>query len=287
MLVAAPETAEPDPHPQVDLTRLPNLYGATPRGESGHGKLDTVANASAGPRLRSIGLAVWHFVSGAPLTYIWLSVLMITWNIQQHLSHKQLHDLLLHRSTNIHALGTDPIHVLFSSLLWLDRTDFEPFEPFLVPFAYLLLFTVFLAPAEHWLGHLRWLLVGLTCHILATYISEGILYFAIEEHSASQRLVHSRDIGVSYFLVGVMAVLSYHIARPWRWGYLGGLVIILGVPLITMDRHELDFTSIGHFTSILIGLCFYPLARECGGPQWNPAKLKAAFGPSRSREASA
>lgn len=253
-----------------------------PRMETTHGKVDTVANASVGPRLRTVGLAVWHFVSGAPLTYIWLSVLMITWNIQQHLTHKQLHDLLLHRSTNIHALATDPLHVLLSSLLWLDRTNFEPY---LVPLTYLLLFTVFLAPAEHWLGHLPWLIVGLTCHILGTYISEGILYFAIEEHAASARLVHARDIGVSYFLVGVMAVLTYRIARPWRWGYLGGLIIIVGFPLITMDRHELDFTAIGHFASIPIGLCFYPMARGRHRPQWNSATHNAAFRPSQSRQA--
>jgi hypothetical protein len=237
-----------------------------------------VANGPVATRLRSIGLAVWHFVSGAPLTYGWLFVLMITTIIQNQLPGRQLHSVLLHRSTNIHALGRDPLDVLFSSLLWIDGKNLEP---------YLLLFTLFLAPAEHWLGHLRWLTVGVTSHILATYISEGILYFAIEEHDASQRLVLARDIGVSYFLVGVMAVLAYHIARPWRWGYLGVLFVIFGFPLITMDRHELNFTAIGHFTSILIGLCFYPMAQERKRPPWNPARLKTTFRRTRSGERSA
>lgn len=212
-------------------------------------------------------LAVWHFVISAPLTYGWLLVLMITTIIQTHLTGRELHSVLLHRSTNIHELGRDPLDVLFSSLLWIDGKNFEP---------YLLLFTLFLAPAEHWLGQLRWLTVGLSSHILATYISEGILYFAIEEHGASQRLVHARDIGVSYFLVGVMAVLAYHIAPPWRWGYLGVLFIIFGFPLITMGS-ELNFTAIGHFTSILIGLCFYPMTRtrSKGSRQLSPARLRA------------
>jgi hypothetical protein len=30
-----------------------------------------------------------------------------------------------------------------------------------------------------------------------------------------ERLVHATDIGVSYFLVGVIAVLAYRIPRPW------------------------------------------------------------------------
>jgi F0F1-type ATP synthase assembly protein I len=237
--------------------------------------VDAVADRSLGARLRGLWLAVWHFVTGAPLTYGWLLVLVVTTIVQNELSGRQLHSILLHRSTNIHSLGTDPLDVLFSSLLWIDGKNLEP---------YLLLFTLFLAPAEHWLGQLRWITVGLTAHILATYISEGILYFAIEEHQASERLVHARDIGVSYFLVGVMAVLSYHIARPWRWGYLGVLFVIFGFPLITMDRQELNFTAIGHFTSILIGLCFYSMARERKRPQWNPARLRAAIRRRRSRQ---
>lgn len=226
-----------------------------------------MADGPVARRGRGLALAIWHFVSGAPLTYGWLLALTITTVVQNQLHGRQLHSVLLHRSTNIHELGSDPLDVLFSSLLWIDGRSLEP---------YLLLFTLFLAPAEHWLGHLRWLTVGLTTHILATYISEGILYFAIEEHDASERLVHARDIGVSYFLVGLMAVLTYHIVRPWRWGYIGVLFIIFGFPLFTMDRHELNFTAIGHFASVLIGLSFYPMAQERKRPPWNPAKVKGA-----------
>ncbi len=147
-----------------------------------------------------------------------------------------------------------------------------------------MLFTLFLAPAEQWLGHLRWLTVGLTSHVLATYISEGLLYLAIEVHDAAERFVGARDIGVSYFLVGVMGVLTYHIARPWRWGYLAVLFIIFGFPLITMDRIELSFTAIGHFVAVLIGLAFYPMAQEREAPLLSPAKFKAAFRRFRSQK---
>ncbi|MCV7350843.1 hypothetical protein H7K15_11930 [Mycobacterium parmense] len=228
--------------------------------------------------MRGIGLVVWHFVSNAPLTYGWLVVLAITTIVQNELPKRELHAMLLHHSTNIHALARDPLDVLFSSLLWIDGKELEP---------YLLLFTLFLAPAEHWLGQLRWLTVGLSAHILSTYISESLLYFAIEEHDAAERLVHARDIGVSYFLVGVMAVLTYHIARPWRWGYLAILFVIFGFPLLTMDRIELNFTAIGHFTSILIGLCFYPMTRTKKGGQLSPARVKAMMRRGGSSEGSA
>lgn len=229
-------------------------------------------------RLRNVGLAVWRFVSHAPLTYTWLLALVVT-TVWQHLvTGQQLHWLLLHRSTNLHGLATDPLGVLFSSLFWIDGKSLEP---------YLLLFTLFLAPAEHWLGQVRWLAVGLSAHILATYISEGMLYWAIEKHDASERYVHAHDIGVSYFLVGVITVLAYHIARPWRWGYLAVLFIIFGFPLITMDRLGLDFTVIGHFAAILVGLAFYPMARERKRPALNPANLKSLFRRPKPREQSA
>lgn len=225
-----------------------------------------MAYASVGARLRSMGLAVWHYVSDAPLTYGWLLVLVMTTVLQYALPSGRLHTLLLHQSTNIHGLARDPLDVLFASLLWIDGKNLAP---------YLLLFSLFLAPAEHWLRQLRWLSVGLSTHILATYISEGLLYFTIEDRAASERLVYARDIGVSYFLVGIMAVLTYHIVRPWRWGYLAILFVIFGFPLLTMDRIELNFTAIGHFTSILIGLCFYPMAHAKPGTQLGPARFKA------------
>jgi hypothetical protein len=193
--------------------------------------------------------AVWRFVSSAPLTYLWLTVLLITTIIARHLTPRQLHTVLVHGSTNLYHLARDPLEVLFSSLLWIDGRYWLP---------YLVVFTLFLAPAERWLGQLRWLTVGLTAHIGATYISEGMLYLQIQHHLKPEKLVYARDIGVSYFMVGVMAMLTYHIVRPWRWGYLAMLTLIFAVPVISNP----NFTSIGHFASILIGLCFYPWRGE-------------------------
>jgi hypothetical protein len=171
-----------------------------------------------------------------------------------------LHTLLVHQSTNIHELATDPLQVLLTSLFWIDGRYWTP---------YLLLFTLFLAPAEQWLGKIRWFTVGLTAHVGATYLSEGLLYLAIQHHLAPEHLVHARDIGVSYFMVGVIAVLAYRIAPPWRWGYLAVLVTAFTVPLFI----HLTFTAIGHFSAIFIGLFFYPMVRARNGPLVNPAKL--------------
>jgi hypothetical protein len=221
-----------------------------------------VGDPSVQARLKAWLSAVWRFVSSAPLTYVWLIVLLTTTIIQRNVSRLELRAMLVHQSTNIHELAADPLQVLFTSLFWIEGRYWTP---------YLLLFTLFLAPAERWLGKIRWLTVGLTAHVGATYISEGLLYLAILIHWKPEWLVYARDIGVSYFMVGVIAVLAYHVAPPWRWGYLAVLITIFTVPLFI----HLNFTAIGHFSAIFIGLLFYPMARGRGRPPVNPAKLKA------------
>ncbi len=248
---------------------------ASSSGSSGSSGPSGPSGSSGEGRPRAWLGAAWRFVANAPLTYVWLTVLLVTTIIAHTLTRRQLHTEIVHASTNIHDLLRDPLEVLFSSLLWIDGRYWTP---------YLLLFTLFLAPAEHWLRQLRWLTVGLTTHILATYISEGLLYLAIQYHLVPERrvhaLVHSKDIGVSYFLVGVIAVLAYRIAMPWRWGYLAILITIFAIPLII----GVNFTAIGHLSSIFIGLSFYPMVRKRMGPQLSPASLKAAWSRLRSRE---
>lgn len=186
------------------------------------------------------------YVRSAPLTYAWLIVLLSTTLVQRSLTDRVLRSLLQSTSTNLHHLASDPLRVLFNSLLWIDGRYWWP---------YLLIFTVFLAPAERWLGHLRWALVGLVCHVGATYVSEGYLYWTIQEAAASPRLIDARDVGVSYFVVGIVGVLFYRIQRRWRWWYLAAVVSIVGGSLLL----NTNFTSLGHCCALLLGLVCYPL----------------------------
>lgn len=222
-------------------------------------KVKPVGNGSIQDRAKGWLTAAWRFVRSAPLTYLWLIVLLITTLIEHQLGPRELHHVLVHGSTNLHELATDPLKVLFESLLWIDGRYWTP---------YLVLFTLFLAPAEQWLGEFRWLTVGLTAHVGATYISEGLLRLAIQHHLAPERLVNARDIGVSYFMLGVIAVLAYHVVSPWRWGYLAVLITVFAVRVII----DPNFTAIGHFSSIFIGLLFYPMARG-RRPPVNPTQL--------------
>jgi hypothetical protein len=197
--------------------------------------------------------AVRRYIASAPWTFAWLAVLLVTTIVQHQLSPAALNAVLGERSTNLAHLATDPLHVLVSSLFWIDGSRWLP---------YLVLYAVFHATAERWLGAWRWLVVGLTAHVVATYISEGLLAVAIDRGMADPALIDTRDIGVSYFLAGVIGVLTYHVAGRWRWVYLAAILVVYGMPLLV----DLNFTAVGHFSSVLIGLAFYPITRGRGAP---------------------
>ncbi|MFJ3304485.1 rhomboid-like protein [Streptomyces sp. NPDC086549] len=203
------------------------------------------------------------YVRSAPGTYVWLLVLFLTTVALHHMSPAFEEDFLRQRSTNIHELSQNPVRVLITSAMWIDGGHWIP---------YAALFTVFHAQAERWLGTARWLAVCVAAHVLATLLSEGALLKAVRDGIASQSALNTLDIGVSYALAGVVGVLTYRLAVPWRYAYLLVALAVYGVPLIT-DR---TFTEFGHFASILIGLACYPLVRGCG-KAWNPKETLAAL----------
>lgn len=191
------------------------------------------------------------YVRSAPGTYVWLTVLFFTTVALHHMSPAFEQDFLRQRSTNIHELSQNPVRVLITSAMWIDGGHWLP---------YAALYTVFHAQAERWLGTLRWLAVCVAAHVLATLISELALLQAIHDGHAPNSAVNSLDIGVSYALAGVVAVLTYRIAAPWRYLYLAGLLAFYAVPLVASRT----FTDVGHFLSVLVGLACRPLVGDRG-----------------------
>ncbi|MFE3825773.1 rhomboid-like protein [Streptomyces sp. NPDC059092] len=189
------------------------------------------------------------WVTSAPGTYLWLAALFITTVALHRMSTDFEEDFLRQRSTNIHELSTDPVRVLIASAFWIDGGTWIP---------YAVLYTVFHAPAERWLGTARWLAVVVLAHVGATLVSEGVLGWAVHHGHAPQAAVNTLDVGVSYALAGVIAVLTYRIPRPWHLPYLAVVLIFFGTPLI-VGR---SFTDLGHFAAVLIGLACRPLTRD-------------------------
>jgi len=217
----------------------------------------TVVSVSVSMRVRQMFGALYAYVRSAPGTFVWLAILLVTTLIIRSVPADTAQDILERRSTNLHYLSVSPVRVLVSSALWIGGSGW---------FGYLVLYNIFHVPAERWLGTRRWLGVVVIAHGGATFLSEGVLYWAIHHGYAPHSAVHTLDYGVSYALAGVEGVLTYLIARPWRFLYVGALLLYYIVGVLQAR----DFTSVGHLSAALIGLACYPIARGRPG-QWDPA----------------
>ncbi|PKV76612.1 rhomboid-like protein [Nocardia fluminea] len=203
---------------------------------------------SASGSVRAAAASAWRWIRSAPGTYVWLAALGVTTAIQRRLTPEEARVWLGHRSTNLDRLGDDPIRVLIGSAFWTDGGGW---------LVYAVLFSLVHANAERWLGTLRWLVVVVLAHVGATYLSQGVLLWAIRHDRAPERAAFALDVGVSYGLAGVAAVLAYRVLLPWRVPYVLGVLAVC-VPPVFLDR---TFTDVGHASAALIGFACYPLTR--------------------------
>ncbi|MFF0555859.1 rhomboid-like protein [Streptomyces sp. NPDC004266] len=185
----------------------------------------------------------------SPGTHVWLAVIAIT-SLVIALSPAGLETYLLHRnSSNLHQLAHHPMRALLGSAFWIEN----PADLLL----YAVLFEVFHAPVERWLGTPKWLLTVATAHIAATLVSQQVVLAAIQLHDVPRSMAHVVDIGVSYGLAASAGILTYRLPYPWRLFYLAAVVAFFLVPLAT-DR---TYTDLGHAISLAIGLACHPLTR--------------------------
>jgi len=190
--------------------------------------------------------SVWHWVRDAPGTYVWLLALLGTSRWLAYSAPERAARVLTANSTNLTRLRRAPLKVLITSAFFTAGTSW---------FFYLVTYSVFHAPAEHWLGTWRWLVVIALAHVGATLISQGYVAQGIRSGrlAASERDV--ADYGVSYALAGATGVLAWRIPLPLRIPYL---VVVIGFYLYGWVRNRRDFTEIGHVCALAIGLaCFW------------------------------
>ncbi|MGI8476517.1 MAG: rhomboid-like protein [Thermomicrobiales bacterium] len=239
------------------------------------------ATRTWGPTARA--LAWWEtrrpFVLGylrsGPAVVTYAVVLFITTTIYEESGTKVQAALLQERSTNLHHLARDPIHVLISSAFWTgDDSLIKDF----------ILFALILIPLERWIGTLRFLLVFWTGHIGTTLVVDLAIRIAIDRGHAAPNLAHVIDVGVSYGLYCCCALFIYRFRPPLRALGMGGLLVYAGYGIRTVG----DFTAYGHFFTILLGFALYPVTRFAGAktrlaePIWRPTASTLSPSPSPS-----
>nr|WP_246372549.1 rhomboid-like protein [Gordonia humi] len=177
-----------------------------------------------------------------------MAILLVTTIVQHTASDERVETILGRRSTNIGNLRHDPIRSMITSMFWLDGAYWLP---------YLIGFTVFVAVAERWLGRWRLVAVGFGGHVVATLVSQFVLYEAIAARQADPALRSAVDVGVSYVMAALIGVLAYRTAGRWRVAYIAVCLVAFGTPLVV----DGTFTDVGHATALLFGFAMYPLTR--------------------------
>jgi hypothetical protein len=185
--------------------------------------------------------AAVRIVREAPFTSLYLAVLLATTCVLVSVPARTADSLLLARSTNLHHLAHDPLRVLVASAFWLSA----PWQ--LLPFA--LLFLLVLVPVERRIGSLRTAGAFAAGHVGATLLVAAGLWVGLRFDLVDRSVVDARDVGASYGLVAVAALMTYLLDRRLRLPYATALSGYLAIALAQAPT----FTSFGHVLALLIG----------------------------------
>jgi hypothetical protein len=207
--------------------------------------------------------SVVAYVRGSPVTFLYLFVLSITTWVLLGVTGDIVDSILREHSTNLDQLRTNPVRVLIRSAFWVDGY---------LLLVWVVLFALVLAPAERWLGTVRWLVVFVAGHVGATLATAAGLWLAIRWRLAPTSLSDVVDVGVSYGFAALAAIFTYRLPSPGRWYWAGGLLTVAAGAAIIGGT----FTDFGHFAAVMIGFAMYPITRSPGveqrahGPIWRP-----------------
>ena len=189
------------------------------------------------------------FISKAPATTAYLAALMVTTATLANSSPHAVHWLVASASTNLHNMTIDPLRVLVVSAFWVQST------PWIWPMAPLMV--AVMVPAERLLGTGRTLFVFAAGHIGATALTVAAIGVGVDYGLLPHRLAYALDVGPSYGLAALGAVLATRLPRRrMRRAAIGALLLGLTTAVILGG----DFTDAGHLLAALIGLALSGVA---------------------------
>jgi hypothetical protein len=191
--------------------------------------------------------ALRTLIRQAPATAAYLVALMVTTTTLASSSPHALHRLVASASTNLHNMTVDPLRVLVISAFWVQST------PWIWPMAPLMV-TV-MAPAERLLGTGRTLFIFAAGHLGATALTVAAIGVGVDHAMIAHHLAYALDVGPSYGLAAVAAVLATRLPPGCiRVAAIGALLFGLAVAVILGG----DFTDAGHLVAAMIGLALSP-----------------------------
>jgi hypothetical protein len=195
--------------------------------------------------------ALRTLIRQAPATVAYLVALTVTTTTLASSSPHALHWLVASASTNLHNMTTDPLRVLVISAFWVQST------PWIWPIAPLMV--AVMAPAERLLGTGRTLFTFAAGHLGATALTVAAVGVGVDHGMLPRHLAYALDVGPSYGLAAVAAVLATRLP-PGRTRVVAIGALLIGLALaVILGR---DFTDAGHLVAAGIGLA---LSRKVNG----------------------
>ncbi|MFE0106873.1 rhomboid-like protein [Streptomyces sp. NPDC059009] len=202
------------------------------------------------------------WVLSAPATFCYIAV-FTCFTLVQTTSPPRLVDVLTRvNSTSLFELRRDALDVLATSAFWVaDRGSGLAL--------YAVAFATAVAWAERRYGTPRLILIALSGHVLGSLITEGLLQNQINSGRASEKLIYSTDVGVSYMLVASVAAAVLVMRGRVRLVAAVCVLAVLVTPMIS-DRTIWD---LGHVIAAACGLAVAALSL-LAGPLREPPPLR-------------
>ncbi|MET9486723.1 rhomboid-like protein [Nocardia sp. NPDC006630] len=192
-------------------------------------------------RLRRAVTAYQRLLAVTPACIAYAFTLFVTWWTLRGASDLVGRRLILSASTNLKNMQRDPIQVLLASAFWTEGGGF--------PWGDIMILLTLMALAERWLGSLRWILVVAIGHIGATLITVVGISHAVQKDLIPFRVTVASDVGPSYGISTMLAVLAFRLRGYPRLLWATGLLLWYGYG-VWKGR---TFTDYGHFSALIIG----------------------------------
>jgi membrane associated rhomboid family serine protease len=140
------------------------------------------------------------------------------------------------------------------------RLRTEPFGPMIVsafvvqedPLAWLIVGGAAFAIVEWRLGWWRALVAALAAHVVGTLVSEGIVWWRVNDRALPASAQHQLDVGASYVVAGVLAAAV--VVAPRLGRILASIVLVALSPALLEGITSLDVAAVGHLTALVIGV---------------------------------
>ncbi|MFB7716862.1 rhomboid-like protein [Nocardia sp. NPDC056100] len=223
-------------------------------------------------RFRRAASAYQRLLAVAPASIAYAFTLFVTWWTLRGASDMVGRRLILSASTNLRNMQRDPIQVLLASAFWTDGG---------FPWGDILILLTVMALAERWLGSLRWILVVGIGHVGATVITVLGISHRVDQNLIPIRVTVASDVGPSYGISAMLAVMAYRLKGPSRLIWAAGLLIWYGYGV----WHGHTFTDYGHFFALIIGFVIGGLAVVSSRRLLAWRKSAARSGPTAERAA--